>query len=108
MTVIIKHERKQIAETTLLQLGGVNRLSAMIGAYNFSYDNNGAVTFWFKGCRKANIIKVLLNESDLYNIEFLKMNTRSYECKTVKTFTDVYNSELKSVIETYTGLYLSL
>lgn len=106
--IITVRERKQIADTILLQLGGTNKLGAMIGASQFSYDDNGNVTFWFKGCRKANIIKVSLNGSDLYNIEFFKFNSRSYECKSVKTFTDVYNSDLQSVIEAYTGLYLSL
>lgn len=97
-----------IANTTLEQLGGANKLKAMVGATNFSYDSKGTLTFSFKSCRKANIVSISLSPMDLYDIEFSKMNTRSYECKTVKTFEGVYAENLKSVIEEFTGLYLSI
>lgn len=98
----------QIAETTLQQLGGSGKLSAMIGAKNFTHDKNGALQFHFKMCKKANIVKIELNGMDLYNITFYKYNSRTFDCKEVKTLTDTYAEDLKSHIEEFTGLYISL
>lgn len=100
---------KQVAQIALQQIGGVGRLSAMIGASNFSFDSeNGTLQFHFKSCKKANIIKIFLNGSDLYDLEFFKYNRRTLDVKKVKTFDDIYAEDLKPVIEKFTGLYLSL
>lgn len=97
-----------VASTTLLQLGGSNRLSAMIGAHNFTSDKDGTLGFHFKSCKKANIVRIELNASDLYNIRFYKYNKKTLDCPEVHTLNDIYAEDLKRLIEEYTGLYLSL
>jgi hypothetical protein len=101
-------EAKMIAETTLQQLGGAGRLTAMIGAKHFGYDKNGTLTFQFKMCKKANGVRIELNGKDLYDVTFTKFNARTYEVKEVHKFEDVYADQLKEVFESFTGLYLSL
>ena len=96
-----------VANNILLQLGGMGRLKAMVGATNFVYDDN-SLKFKFKSCRKANVIQITLNSMDLYDIKFFKYNSRSLECKEVKEMKDIYNDMMKSLIEEFTGLYLSL
>ncbi|MEX3914424.1 hypothetical protein AB4672_21865 [Bacillus paralicheniformis] len=96
-----------VAETILQQLGGANKLSAMLGAKNFSFDEED-VTFSFQGCSKANMLKISLNGKDLYDVEFFKYNQRSCQCPVVESYRNVPVENLKGVIETYTGLYLSL
>lgn len=102
-----KGRAQEIAETTLAQLGGKNRLVCMIGAKNFSYSASGELAFAFAMCRKANAARIALNANDLYDIQFLKYD-RNFQSKVVETFSDVYASELRSTMETFTGLYLSL
>jgi hypothetical protein len=97
---------KQIAETTLAQLGGAGRLSTMVGAKHFSHDVKGALSFRFAGCKKANHIEITLNGKDLYDIQFYKLGR--YEIKKVKEYGDIYADMLQDVIERYTGLCLSL
>lgn len=83
-------------------------MMAMIGADKFTYDNAGALKFWFKSCKKANIIKIELNGMDLYDITFYKYNRKTYDCPLVKEFNNIYAEDMKKIIEEYTGLYLSL
>lgn len=97
-----------IAETTLEQLGGANKLAAMIGASKFSHNVEGALTFHFKGCKKANILKIELNRMDLYNVTFYKMNNRTYDTKEIKKITNLFAPDLKANIEEFTGLYLTI
>jgi len=104
-----------IADTTLTQLGGRNRLKAMIGAKDFFSDNDGAtLSFKFKMCKKASFVKITLNGKDTYDIEFIKpgrLSRKTFEMspnKTTGEFTGVYADQLKKVFENFTGLYLSL
>jgi len=98
---------KETANIILGQLGGGNRLAAMIGAKNFMNDN-GSLTFkWSsKAKNKANYVKVTLNENDLYNIKFYYI--RGTTIAERETFTDVYCGDLRHLFESTTGLYLSL
>jgi hypothetical protein len=99
----------QIAETTLQQLGGSGRLSAMIGASKFAHSKDGALTFHFKGFKKANVIKIELDKAnDVYVVSFYKYNQKTFDCPMVAQYTWVYADDLKNVIEIYTGLHLSL
>lgn len=97
---------KQIAETTLMQLGGYGRLKAMIGAEFFSYDDKGTLTFKFKGCRKANYLEVVLDADDTYTMVFLKITNPTR--KEVGKFSGLYCDQLQGIFENETGLYLSL
>jgi hypothetical protein len=116
--MVNKMTNQTIANTTIQQLGGTGRLSAMINAKNFTYDKDGTLTFSFSGCKKINQVTIELNSKDLYNITFTKytagrMNNKTFEYKeptwkAVKEYEDIYNDQLKSVFEETTGLYLSL
>jgi hypothetical protein len=94
---------KEIAQTILNQLGGMNRLIAFTGAYNFVAINNG-VSFRIKN-PKANYIKITLNGKDLYDLEVGRIRGTDY--KVVGEQSDLYYDMLKSEIEKFTGMYLS-
>jgi hypothetical protein len=90
---------------TIQQLGGFGKLKMMVGAYNFSKDNN-SLTFKFKGSKKMNICKITLNSLDLYNVEFKLL--RAYNLKTVEVHNDIYCDQLIEIFERTTGLSLRL
>ncbi len=96
-----------IPETTLEQLGGAGRLCAMIGAHTFTQSDK-TLTFKFKARAKngANCIQVTLDPSDTYTVKFYSL--RGLSMKVKGEFSDVYNDCLRRVIESETGLYLSL
>jgi hypothetical protein len=108
-------ERKQeIAQTIYQQLGG-NKFKVMTGATAMYLEEDGmyglAVTY--KMCRKSNVIKILLNGKDLYNVEFCKLKKFQkgravYNEKSVAKFEDVYCDQLAELFESQTGLYTSL
>ena len=104
-TVDVKSDNMRIAKTILQQLGGANKLKAMLGVKNFIAEKNG-LSFQFKGSKNANHILITLNGKDLYDVEFKKI--RGMDFKTVGEFNDVYADQLKSVIEDFTKLRLSL
>lgn len=99
---------KQIAETTLMYLGGTGRLSAMIGAKNFSHDGNGTLSFMFKMFKKANVVRFVLDASDTYTMKLEKYNSRTHDISEYKTIDGLYFDQLKEVFEQETGLYLTL
>lgn len=99
---------KQISDLILEQLGGSYRLSSMIGAKNFSYDANGALSFHFKGSRKANMVRILLLPSDTYTLVFTKFNARTLDVQPVGLFENIYVLNLIPVFEQFTGLALRL
>lgn len=101
------------ADIILQQLGGMNRLRAMIGASEFCSEDEGrTLRFSFKLCTKANLIKIRLDPMDTYTVEFHKIGrmTKDYRkpCVLVHTFKDVYVENLKEVISEFTGLALSI
>jgi hypothetical protein len=103
------------ADIILKQLGGGNRLKAMIGAKDIMSDNGGkTLVFKFpnKQRSKPNYIKITLTSADLYDLEFgrigqkkdkdlakmgMKMMMPSY--KKLKTFKGVYNDMLMDIFE---------
>jgi hypothetical protein len=97
----------QQAQTTLNQLGGINKIHAMTGAKDFARDEAGQyVSFKFLGCKTANYIKITLTWEDLYEMEFGKLKKWEYEV--VKSINGVYAEDLKRIFEDTTGLALSL
>ena len=103
------------ADITLRQLGGSRRLKALIGAKDFfSADEGRTLCFKFSMCKEANSVFVTLNGLDLYDVKFVKrgrLNRKTFEMsphKTTGEFENVPVENLKSVIEDFTGLYLSL
>lgn len=101
-------QAEQIAYTILQQMGGDGRLHAMVGATVLAFEKDGSLTFRFKSCRKANFVKITLNGLDLYDMTFMKIHSKTYEVKEVKTFENLYSDNLKETFEAFTGLYLSL
>ena len=99
----------EIAETILMQMGGINRISLMTGAKNFLALENG-VSFRYPGSKHSNYVKVILNGKDLYDVEFGKIrNVKGVlTYKRVETMNDLYFDMLKPVFEQHTRLYLSL
>ena len=107
----------QIAETIFEQMGGKNKLSAMVAADNFVYNPDPefpSATFKFKGSSKANLCTIVyVRGRDTYDFKLLKRimptqrNGFNYDCKDVYELTDVYADMLKPIFEKQTGLYLS-
>lgn len=89
--------------TVLKQLGGENKLRAMIGINSIGYDNDSkTVIFKFKGSRKANQVSITLNNNDLCDLDFFK------GMRQVLVTKDIGCEELKTVFEKMTGLYLTI
>ncbi len=109
---------QQVAQTILAQLGGAGRLSAMIGARDFvAYSSAsesphgqglGGVAFKFpnRARSKPNYLKIILDPSDTYTVEFGR--TRGYDYRVLRSRSGVYVSQLRPLIEAETGLQLSL
>jgi hypothetical protein len=109
-----KSEALAIANTILDQMGGLNRLRAMVGADQALAIESG-VQFAFKGCRKANKCVVRLDPSDTYTVEFWACRPVRFNARTgamtggavkVSESSDVYADSLVQVFEGATGLYL--
>lgn len=97
-----------IAQTIISQLGGMGKLTSMIGAWNFKEEEKpDGISFRFKGSKIANYVKITC-VSDLYVIEFMLISTKNGECKVGKKYKDVYCDMLVSFFEDYTKLRLSL
>lgn len=97
-------ENQAIASEILRQIGGMNRLKLMTGAYNFIALDRG-VSFRIKNPR-ANYIKIKLNSLDLYDLEVGRIRGDKYTI--VDEQFGIYFDMLKPAIEKATGLYLSL
>ena len=96
-----------VANTILKQMGGAGKLSAMVSAHDFVGDKD-SLQFGFKGSRKANKCRVILDPTDTYTLEFWKYNKRTFDIQQVGSFEGLYADMLKPVFESETGLYLSL
>lgn len=107
-----KMELQQIGQTILQQMGGQNKLSAMIAINHIGVGINGAgnpyISFSFKGNPKITHCVITLNKMDLYDLDFIHLHPRSHERTVFKEVKDIYAESLKSTFENVTGLYLSL
>ena len=109
---------KQIATTILQQLGG-NRFIAFTGAKEFLAIDNGLQFKIGRNASKANRIKITLNGSDLYDMEFIQyrpfsikvdhkrgeVKTIEEKSETVRTYNDIYFDQLQDLFTETTGLY---
>ena len=98
-------EQKQIAVTIIEQLGG-QQMKAMTGAYGFVALESG-VQFRFRGSRKANSCRVILDAMDTYTFELWKIG-RKTPPKMVYQIDGAYDDMLIPVFEEQTGLYTHL
>jgi hypothetical protein len=86
---------------------GQNRLDSMIGIQSSCAIENGLqIRFKAKANKGINVIRIQLNQNDLYDIEFLKI--RGINVTSITKENDVYAEDMKRLIEQTTGLYLSL
>lgn len=97
---------QQTATTILQQLGGINKLNAMLGLKDVMVNGNG-VSFKIKFAgAAANYVKIQLNGLDLYNVEIGKIRGMKYDIKNESE--NVYVDQLKGLIENTCKVRLSL
>ncbi|BDA76070.1 hypothetical protein CAL7716_102360 (plasmid) [Calothrix sp. PCC 7716] len=97
-----------IAKTIIEQMGGMGKLVAMIGAWNFQEEKKpDGISFRFKGSKIANHVKITL-VSDLYIVQFSLISAKDGLCREGEKYEGVYDTMLKGIFEDYTKLYLSL
>lgn len=89
------------------QLGGFNRIRLMTGTKEFVYDDKSLRMKIGKNPKNITHVKITLDPSDEYTVEFMKWNGRKLEMKVVSKREGVYNNMLKDVFYEGTGLYLS-
>jgi hypothetical protein len=96
-----------VANTIARQIG--NQALTMLGAKNLL---GGADSLTFRIGRNAQgvtHIKVRLDPSDTYTMQFLKAGRApKYEVKVVSEVEDVYAEDLRRIIEMKTGMYTRL
>lgn len=95
----------EVALTIAAQMGGAAALKLMLGAYNYSSHKDeglGALSFRFKGSRKANYLKVILAGNDTYSLRFGKIAKFDYDV--VEFVQEVYCDQLGEVFTRVTGL----
>ena len=100
-------------KTALNQLtqsnNGGQRAVVMIGAKNIvqsQEENFVAFKFMTGAANKANYIKITLNASDTYTVEFGYIRGMNYTVRS--SLEGLYAEDLKSYFEEQTKLYLSL
>lgn len=88
---------------------GVNKLKAMIGAYDFAYSNKDLFfQFKFKGCKKANICRITYDLGrDLFNMEFFKYG-KNIPLKEMDRLNGLFTEDLIRIFEETTGLYIRI
>jgi len=107
--MLTSEQAKEVASTILMQLGG-RRFIAMTGAKNFLALNDGCGGMRFNIPRfpgvKINLIEIVLNGSDLYDVKFSRVH--GLALKEISSHTDIYFDELRGLFERETGLRTSL
>ena len=97
------------AQAIWRQLGG-GKFAAMTGARALvAHDVKwGGISFKlprFSGV-KVNYVKIILNDLDLYEVEFGRIYNNTY--KEISKHTGIYNDQLRELFERVTGLRTSL
>lgn len=93
----------KIAQTIAQQIG--QRAFLMMGTKHKVGDGK-SLSFDIHGCREYSKVRVTLEPSDTYTLEFFKF--RSFQITRHHTVDNVYADGLKQCIEHNTGLLLSL
>ena len=91
-----------IASTIQTQLG--RQTFVMLGAGNL-LDHGDALSFKFKGSRRANYVAITLDADDTYSMSFKRITGRGLNVTDVSDVSGVYCDRLNAVIEDVTGLY---
>lgn len=96
-----------IAETILAQLGGMSRVSAMIGIKSaVASETMLNLKFKARAKNRANCVTIELASDDTYTVRFYAI--KSFDVRPVSEREGVYADSLRSLFERETGLYLSL
>lgn len=93
------------ALTVIEQLGG-NKFIVMTGAKHFINGPDGLSFMIGRNCHRINGVRIQLESTDVYTVEFLRMNKKGVTI--VSKHEDVYCSELVALFEKCTGMYTSL
>jgi len=96
---------KSVAETILEQMGGYNKLRAMVGAHSF-VGGSDCLRFGYAGKVKRCII--ILTPDDLYTMRLWEIRKGGLDCKLVYEQERLFADSLREVFEAQTGLVLSL
>jgi hypothetical protein len=94
----------QVANTIHQQIGG-NQLNAMIGVKSLVGGDDRLTIHW-KARSPFNCVRIVLNESDLYDVRFYKIKGAAIQKQ--KDFTGVYCDRLRGLFEEVTKLATSL
>ena len=97
------HTGHAVAEEISRQIG--QRAFLMMGASGLVSDVN-SLSFSIRGCKTINKVRVRLDPCDTYSVIFYKV--RGLDSKTVAIVEGIYADGLHQVIESKTGLRLSL
>ena len=101
------HNVLEKLKTIASQIG--NRAFAMMGASNLMTSGSGLSFKVGRNPKGVTHVKVTLDPSDTYTVEFLRCSLRAKNIrKVLGTFDDVYAEDLRELIESETGLALSL
>lgn len=107
---------ERVGDIILRQLGGTNRLKAMINANNFLIHPDG-VEFSFSGPepqKRGNNVLIRLEPGDTYSAGFIYMPKTSRHWATaipsrpIHKYTGIYADQLMPLLERHTGLAWSL
>jgi hypothetical protein len=93
------------ADTIIHQLGG-NRALTMMGVTRILKGYTSAHLHVGKNAKKVSVLVIKLDRTDTYTVEF--WTGKGIHCKLLDTVSGVYWDSLKSVVESGTGMYLSL
>lgn len=94
-------ENKQIANTILVQLGGVEFVLCT-GAKRFLLIDSGVRFHIGENQKRVSTVTVRLNGNDMYDLQFEDSE------KVLSKYTDIFCENLKDLFEESTGLYVSL
>ena len=96
----------EVANIIRKQIGG--RAFMMLGAKDLIglTEGEGGLQFRIRGSRAVNKVRVILEPSDTYKVQFFKVH--GIKCKAVAEHEGVYVDMLHALIEKETGLYTSL
>jgi len=97
----------EVAKIIASQIG--NRAFQMLGAKDLMGDENSLTFRIGRNAQGVTHIKVTLDPSDTYTMQFLKVGRAPrFEKKVLSEASDIYADNLRKVIESKTGMYTSL
>jgi len=101
-------DEMKVGDIILKQMGGMNRLKAMIGANNFLAHPKGVSFKWPARQRsKGNYVLIMLRSDDTYDLQFQTVGRQGDSRKREK-HTGIYADQLIKTFSRQTGLALRL